>query len=81
MWSNLSYTQNLTGACKGFVYSVTAAVDDEFDLCPESNTDTTVVVDGCDSAVQNFIDADGCSISDIITEIAANASNHGNFVS
>lgn len=54
--------------------------DDE-DSCPESNLADNVVIDGCDSGVSNALLADGCTISDLIEEIAANASNHGQFVS
>lgn len=56
-------------------------VNDESDLCDGSNMDPTVFIDGCDSGISNFIDGDGCSISDLIAEIAAGASNHGNFTS
>lgn len=56
-------------------------LDDGDDMCPLSNTDPNVVIDGCDSGISNVIDDDGCSISDLITQIAANSSNHGNFTS
>lgn len=54
--------------------------DDE-DSCPESNLSATVVISGCDSGVRNLLLEDGCTISDLIAVCAANASNHGQFVS
>ena len=50
---------------------------------PFSNTDPTVVIDSCDSGVANvFVSDDGCStMSDLIADAAANAKNHGEFVS
>jgi hypothetical protein len=54
--------------------------DDE-DSCPESDLTTNVVIDGCDSGVGNLLLGDGCTISDLIADCAASASNHGQFVS
>ena len=51
------------------------------DQCEDSITDATIIIDGCDSGVENSISGDGCSISDLIADIADNASNHGKFVS
>jgi len=56
-------------------------VPDPDDDCPVSNVDSTVVIDGCDTAVPNTISPDGCTISDQIAACAAGASNHGQFVS
>jgi hypothetical protein len=56
-------------------------INNEDDECENSNTDPTVVIDGCSSGVQNFVSEDGCSILDLIDQIAANASNHGKLVS
>lgn len=56
-------------------------IPDDEDDCLDSDTSTTVIIDGCDSGISNFIDGDGCSISDLIAQIAASATNHGNFVS
>lgn len=54
--------------------------NDEDDPHPNSNQDTTVNIDGCDTGVANvFI---GCStMNDLIADCAANACNHGAFVS
>jgi hypothetical protein len=54
--------------------------DDE-DSCPESDLSGTVSIDGCDSGVSNALLGDGCTISDLIADCAAGASNHGAFVS
>lgn len=51
------------------------------DACPNGDNAATVVIDGCDSGVENLVFDDGCSISDTIANIAANAANHGDFVS
>jgi hypothetical protein len=57
------------------------------DACPESNLSPTVTIDGCDSGVENrLLDnsslfGNGCTISDLITNCAEEASNHGKFVS
>ncbi len=56
-------------------------VFDGDDLCAMSDLSSTVVIDGCDSAVSNFEVAAGCNVSDEIAEIAAVAGNHGQFVS
>lgn len=48
----------------------------------EWDVDATVIVDGCDSGVANIIvDADFCTISDLIANCDAKAKNHGDFVS
>ena len=54
--------------------------DDE-DACPVSDLSETVVIDGCDSGVTNHLATNGCTISDDIAECAANAGNHGMFIS
>jgi len=56
-------------------------IPDEEDACPESDTSPTIIIDECDSGVNNVLDEDGCTISDSINEIAEGASNHGKFVS
>ncbi len=40
-----------------------------------------VIIDGCDSGVENHIFEDGCTISDRIAACAAGARNHGELVS
>jgi hypothetical protein len=54
---------------------------DNFDCEPNSNFAPTVVIGGCDSGVTNFFFTSGCTLSDLIAHIAANSSNHGQFVS
>jgi PA domain len=56
-------------------------VADGADCSPNSNLDPTVVIDGCDSGVPNTLFTNGCTISDLIAQIAANSRNHGRFVS
>ncbi|MCP5524142.1 MAG: hypothetical protein H7A46_21600 [Verrucomicrobiales bacterium] len=49
----------------------------------EWDVDATVMIDGCDTGVANVVlDEDTlCTISDLIAECAAGATNHGDFVS
>ena len=54
---------------------------DDLDACPHSDLAATVVIGGCDSGVPNTLFANGCTIADLIAHCAANASNHGQFVS
>jgi hypothetical protein len=56
-------------------------VPDNFDCEPNSNFAPTVVIGSCDSGVTNFLFTSGCTLSDYIAHIAANAKNHGQFVS
>lgn len=56
-------------------------VPDDTDACPSSDLAPTIVIDGCDSGVGNLLQTDGCTLSDLIGQIAAAASNHGDFVS
>jgi len=55
------------------------------DDCPDSNLSTTVVIDGCDSGVNNPVFSSGCTLADLIDAIVADcvggARNHGQFVS
>jgi hypothetical protein len=53
----------------------------EADECPNSDLSATVVVDGCDSGVENTLVENGCTISDKINQCIDGASNHGQFVS
>ena len=55
-------------------------IPDDEDACPDSNLSETVVIDFCDSGVENQLSDDGCTIADLIDECAANANNHGRFV-
>ena len=58
-----------------------AGTPDDEDGCPNSDLSATVVVDGCDSGVDNSLLSDGCTISDLIGQCADGANNHGQFVS
>ncbi|HEV3469319.1 MAG TPA: PA domain-containing protein [Pyrinomonadaceae bacterium] len=49
--------------------------DDTSDLGP------TVVIGGCDTGVPNTLFTNGCTVSDLIQQIGAGSSNHGQFVS
>lgn len=55
-------------------------VDDE-DCNPNSNLAATIVIGGNDSGVPNTVFENGCSMSDLIAQIAGASTNHGNFVS
>lgn len=55
--------------------------DDDDETCPGSDTGPTVVIDGCDSGVENVQVPGGCTIADGIAECAEAAANHGAFVS
>ena len=56
-------------------------IPDDEDSCPESDLSTTVLIDDCNSEVDNTFFEYGCTISDLISECADGAVNHGNFVS
>lgn len=51
------------------------------DECDESDLSESVIIDGCDSGVENALFENGCTISDDIMECADGAKNHGKFVS
>jgi hypothetical protein len=54
---------------------------DDADCDPTSDFSATVIIDGCDSGVPNTFFVSGCTINDLIAQIAASAGNHGQFVS
>lgn len=56
-------------------------VADGTDCSPNSDLRPTVNIESCDSGVPNTLFSNGCTISDLISQIAANARNHGQFVS
>jgi hypothetical protein len=58
-------------------------VPDEQDQCPHSDTRPTVIIDGLDSGVANALltEPAGCTITDEILNLAAEAHSHGQFVS
>ncbi|MCZ6804474.1 MAG: hypothetical protein O7D86_11225, partial [Proteobacteria bacterium] len=53
---------------------------DEEDSCPNSNLDTTVVIESCDSGAANILAEAGCTLSDLV-DAASGSKNHGSFVS
>ena len=46
-------------------------VTDEVDACQESDLTPTVVVEGCDSGVDNVLFDDGCSLADLVYDALA----------
>ena len=64
-----------------FADADTDGVPDNVDCEPHSNFAPTVVIGGCDTGVTNFFFTTGCTLSDMIAHIAAQSSNHGQFVS
>lgn len=56
-------------------------IPDDVDACPNSNLSATVVIDSCDSGVENTLFSSGCTFSDLIQELADAAVNRGEFVS
>jgi hypothetical protein len=56
-------------------------IPDDDDACPSSDLSGTVIIDGRNTGVENVLLVDGCTISDLISECADEADNHGEFVS
>ncbi|PYR63186.1 MAG: hypothetical protein DMF91_04225 [Acidobacteria bacterium] len=56
-------------------------IADNVDACPASILGASIVIDGCESGVDNTLATNGCTRSDSIAQIAAAAANHGDFVS
>ncbi|HEX6042918.1 MAG TPA: PA domain-containing protein [Pyrinomonadaceae bacterium] len=56
-------------------------VADDEDCNPHSDTQATIIIGGTDTGVPNHLFPDGCTMSDLISELAAGPSNHGDFVS
>lgn len=56
-------------------------IPDDEDHCIDSDFSPTVVVGGIDSTVTNTLFEDGCTIADLINELADNSATHGDFVS
>jgi hypothetical protein len=50
------------------------------DLCPDSNFEPNITIDGCDTGVSNSYVSDGCMLSDRIADCADEDTNHGQFV-
>jgi PA domain-containing protein len=56
-------------------------VPDGVDRCIASDIRPSVVIDDCDTGVTNVVQPDGCTVSDVVSQCAANAKNHGDYVS
>jgi len=56
-------------------------VPDDMDDCPDSDLSETVIIDEIDTRVENFLFDTGCTISDLIEDLADEALTHGDFVS
>lgn len=54
---------------------------DALDACPVSNFSPTVVIDGENTGVPNTFFTNGCTVADLVANVAAGAKNHGAFVS
>ena len=54
--------------------------DEEEEGCAESNFEYSVLIDDCDTAVENHLFDNGCTMSDLIAQCAEDAKNHGRFV-
>lgn len=50
------------------------------DYCQGSDSAPTVIIDACDSGVENQPLGEGCKMSDLIAQCAQDAGNHGTFV-
>lgn len=55
-------------------------VDDE-DCNPESDVRPTIIIGSINTGVPNTLFANGCTMSDLIVQLAAGATNHGDFAS
>jgi len=55
-------------------------VPDDEDDCPDSDLDPEIVIDGCDTGVENQLLDDGCTMADLVMQCAEDAVNHGAFV-
>jgi len=74
----LSYQITLTGSVCD---SDGDGCNDDDDAHPNSIMDETVVIDGCDSGVDNVFVTSCSTMSDLVADCAASANNHGQFVS
>ncbi|MFC1535143.1 thrombospondin type 3 repeat-containing protein [Thermodesulfobacteriota bacterium] len=53
----------------------------DVDNCPESDITETIIINDCDSGVENQLFDHGCTMRDLIAKCANDAKNHGKFVS
>lgn len=56
-------------------------INDDVDQCQDSDANTTIIIEGCDTGVKNKLFDTGCKMSDLIAQCTAGATNHGKFVS
>lgn len=56
-------------------------IPDDENACPNSDLSGTVIIDGWDTGVDNLLLSGGCTISDLISECADEADNHGESIS
>lgn len=56
-------------------------VSDDDDCQPNSDLNSTVMIEGCDSKTQNTLMTNGCTITDLVFYCADDQKNHGSFVS
>jgi hypothetical protein len=56
-------------------------VADDEDCNPNSDVRPTIIIGGIDTGVPNTVFENGCSMADLIAQLAASAGNHGQFVS
>lgn len=57
-------------------------VSDDEDCNPESDTNPTVIIGGIDTGVSNTLFPNGCTMADILAQLAADHTyNHGDYVS
>lgn len=55
-------------------------VPDEEDECPNSDLGAEIVIDDCETGVENQLLDDGCTMADLIMQCADDVVNHGAFV-
>ena len=55
-------------------------VPDDDDDCPNSDLSPEIVIDDCDTGVENELLEDGCTMADLIAQCADGVSDHGAFV-
>lgn len=55
-------------------------VPDALDQCEASDLNPTVVIDECETDAPNHLDVDGCTLSDLIAQVAAGAKSQKKFI-
>ncbi len=55
-------------------------VPDSEDECPDSDLSPTIVIDECDTGVENQLLEDGCTMADLIALCAEGVTEHGAFI-